>query len=557
MTHPNQDHPLISVLNRTLDRMRGDRLVRSWMAGPDESTPGVAKGGSPITVLAAGKAADTMARAVAEGYEAEISRGLVVSAEPGEPPSGRWRRIQAVHPVPDRSSHTAGQAALELVERVGADETLLALISGGASAMLCLPPPEVSIGAKAELTRHLLACPASIDEINLVRVHLSLVKGGGLARAFSGERCLVLLVSDVPGDDPAMVGSGPFAAQAGTFDGAREVLARYRLDGRVPAVDRYLRLGSEGLVPGPFVTTEERPGRVLHQVLAGNRGLLSAFAEEAGNDGWPVEIASEDLAPRAPAALGQIMEKTAQLGGAPGRRMVAMGGEPTVEVTGTGKGGRMQHLGMLIARELRGATTGVGVLCAASDGRDGGGEQAGALVDGSTWDRAAAAGLDPEDSLARCDSEAFHRAAGSAVRTGATGTNLRDLVAVFVSLLALLLAGCRGQRTLTSDQVRALFSGRTASGRHLKRGYRFRSYWEPSGVFRSYWNGGAKAYHGRWWVKPGGMICIRWRVGDEDLCRNITVDRQGGHRKVLFKPNGRRIVVIRYERFVDGNPHRL
>jgi glycerate 2-kinase len=343
-----------------------------------------------VAVVAVGKAALAMACGAA-GVPA--ARGLVVAPAPGDAP---WPVLVAAHPVPDARSEAAGRALLALAASVPADGLLLALISGGASALAAVPAAGLSLAEKVARTRAAQAAGLPIGELNRLRTSLSALKGGRLAAACPAP-VWTLVASDVVGDDPAVVGSGPtVAAWTGRAGSLIEAL---------PEVPR------EGAI-------EARGDRVV--VVAGVADLAAAAVAAAAARGvagrcWTGALTGDvaDVARRAVAALD---------GG-----LVVASGEPTLALPpAPGQGGRACHLALHLARAIAGrAAT---CLVAGSDGIDGTGPAAGAVVDGSTWARLAAAGVDGDAALAGCDSGAALAAIGATVVTGPTGVNHADLL---------------------------------------------------------------------------------------------------------------------------------
>ena len=331
----------------------------------------------PVRVIAIGKAAVAMARGARDAVGDAIVEGLVV--HPGGAAGGLDGldvRV-AAHPVPDERSEAAGRAALALAARVAPDEILLALISGGASALAAVPRDGLTLAAKRAAIAAVMRSGAPIAAINAARIARSALKGGRLAAACGG-RVVTLVASDVPGDDPAVVGSGP-------------------------------------TVPG-------RPGDVV-RVVAGLGRLRAEAAAAARAAGWTVRLEPHDLVGDVAAVAARVLAARA-----PGSLWIA-GGEWTVALDGAvGEGGRASELALLLARALRG---GPGVaLVGASDGVDGTGPGAGAIVDGATWEAIVAAGIDPHAALAGHDSGRALVAAGVAIVTGPTGRNHADLVMI-------------------------------------------------------------------------------------------------------------------------------
>lgn len=354
----------------------------------------------PVAVMAAGKAAVPMLRGVLDGVE--VSGGILVTKqdhlEGFDHPLIRC--MEAGHPVPDRRSLEAGKLFLEFARR-GPKEVVFCL-SGGASALLELPVEGMSLEQLQELSRQLLNSGAAIEEINLVRKHLSLIKGGQLGLALSGSRLTTLLLSDVVGAGPEMIGSGPTLGDPSTVAQAEEIMSRYRL--QLPGEVQFRETPTE--VPGSF------------KVVADNRLLVQAATEAAGEfqvRPWPRPL------------LGSVEEAARELAGAaralsPGELLVA-GGELTLEIpVRAGLGGRCQHLALLLAGEFH--QTDLQALVGASDGTDGPTDAAGAWVDGRTWSAQASKALESFDSYR------FFQQNGQAVMTGPTGTNVNDLVLI-------------------------------------------------------------------------------------------------------------------------------
>jgi hydroxypyruvate reductase len=377
--------------------------------------------GARVLVAGAGKAAAAMAAAVEEALEGRVAGGLVVTKEGHAAPTRTVRVLEAAHPVPDERGGRATEALLALLAPLAPEDLVVFVVSGGASALTPLPAPGLTLADVQETTRGLLAAGATIAEINTVRKHLSAIHGGQLALR-TAARLLVLVLSDVLGDDLAVIGSGPCVADPSSYADALAACAR-RAAPLPAAVRAHLRAGAAGQRPETPKPGDPRLARVAH-VLVGSFATLRDAAERAARRRG---LAVEPLAPPQEGDVGDVAAAYAARArhARPGRLLVG-GGEPTVTLPpGAGRGGRSQQLALLMARALRGS--GAAFLAAGSDGTDGATDAAGAVVDGATWDRAAAAGLTPAAALARCDAGPLHEALGTLVRTGPTGTNVLDL----------------------------------------------------------------------------------------------------------------------------------
>ena len=345
--------------------------------------------------------------------------------------------IEAGHPVPDRAGRQGAREMTALLEQAGKTDLIIFLTSGGCSALLPAPAPPVSLKDKQKLTGLLLRSGAAIQEINAVRKHLSLSKGGQLARAASPATVLNLIISDVVGDELDSIGSGPFVADPTTYQDAWNVLKKYRLTQTVPG--SILGRLKEGL-KGKTAETP-KPGdacfrRVSNFILANNRRALLAASTRARALGFQPLI----LTSRIQGDVGTLAKvygavaREMHVSGHPAGPPVCLlaGGEPTVVVTGKGLGGRNMELALAVAREIQGLP-GTLLLSAGTDGTDGPTEAAGALVDGRTWNRAEKKGLSPDKYLKENNSYNFFKKAGGLVITGPTGTNVMDVHILLIS----------------------------------------------------------------------------------------------------------------------------
>ena len=406
--------------------------------------PSAASGGRTL-VLGAGKAGGAMAAAVdAVWPQGAPLSGLVVTRYASVPPAyqalqragaARIEVVEAAHPVPDAAGHRAAQRIVELTRGLTQDDLVLCLISGGASALLTLPAQidgfTLTLAEKQAINKALLNCGAAIGEMNCVRKHLSAIKGGRLAAMCAPARVVTLLISDVPGDAPEVIGSGPTVADSSSCADALRILARYAIE--IPPAAR------AGLECAAFETP--KPGDAVfagHQVhlIATPRQSLEAAAALARQAGIGVHVLSDEMegesreVGKVHAALARYVARH----GEPFARpcVILSGGETTVTVKGAaGRGGRATEFLLGCAIALQGEP-GVYVLAADTDGIDGVEDNAGAIVTPDTLARAAAAGQSAQDFLDRNDAYNFFGPIGDLVVTGPTFTNVNDFRAVWI-----------------------------------------------------------------------------------------------------------------------------
>ncbi|MFC4639649.1 glycerate kinase type-2 family protein [Deinococcus hohokamensis] len=383
---------------------------------------------APAAVLAFGKAAGPMLGAVLDRYPKlpflgvlpQEAAGPVVDVREGPL---RGELLTSAHPTPDERSVEAGRRALALAGSLGPGQELLVLVSGGGSALLCLPQG-VTLAQKAAVSGDLMRAGADITALNTVRKHLSGVKGGRLAQAAlaGGASVRALLLSDVVGDDPAVIASGPTVPDPTTYADALAVLDRAALGH--PEVRRHLEAGLRGEWPE---TPSVLPG-ATSQVIGTNRLLLEAAARALEAQGLRTVVLGD-------AFTGEARDVAAQhariIGQTPGPLALVSGGEATVTVRGPGRGGRNHEFALALALAL-GPQAGVWALSVGSDGVDGSAEAAGALLTPDTLTRAQVLGLDPAAALEANDSGRFFAALGDQVVTGPTGQNLNDLRVVLL-----------------------------------------------------------------------------------------------------------------------------
>lgn len=380
-------------------------------------------------VIGAGKASAAMARAVERHWTGDLS-GLVVTRYGHAVPCERIEIVEAAHPVPDQNGVAAAGRILETVRGLGPDDLVLCLISGGGSALLTLPAGSLTLEDKQAVNRALLRSGATISEMNCVRRHLSAIKGGRLAAAAAPARVVSLLISDVPGDDPAIIASGPTVPDPTTFADARAVLRKYGI-GEPAAVIAHLEAAADE-TPKPG---DPRLANISTVLIATPQASLEAaarIAEAAGVTpvilGDSMEGESSEVA-KVHAAIARQIGARGQPVAAPA--VILSGGETTVTVHGNGRGGRNAEFLLALAVDLRGLP-GVHAIACDTDGIDGVEDNAGAVMSPDSWDRAEAAGVDLRAHLADNDAYSAFAALGGLVMTGPTLTNVNDFRAILV-----------------------------------------------------------------------------------------------------------------------------
>jgi glycerate 2-kinase len=406
-------------------------------------------------VIGAGKAAASMAKAVEDSWPQDQSLdGLVITRYHHGLPTQRIKVIEAGHPVPDEQGEAAAQQIFDAVRTLGPDDLLLALVSGGGSSLLSLPVDGLSMANLKAITTSLLMCGATIQEINTVRKHLSKVQGGRLAAACKAQ-VLSLVISDVTGDDPTHIASGPCVADPTTYADALAILAHYAIVEPASALE-ILRAGERGEREETIKPGDPRLARADNRLIATAHRSLEAAAEffasrsvtpvilgdsvtgEArevakvyaalvkeirGSPGWPV------WKPHGTGISGMPARKAAS-GAASGIALIS-GGETTVTVRGQGRGGRNVEFLLSLAVELNGLHN-IHALAADTDGIDGAADNAGAIITPDTLQRAHALGINAVQSLANNDGHGFFEALGDAIVTGPTRTNVNDFRVILV-----------------------------------------------------------------------------------------------------------------------------
>lgn len=393
--------------------------------------PAPAKGRT--VVVGAGKAAASMAQAVEQHWpqdRLDDLDGIVVTRYGHDVPCERIVVVEAAHPVPDSAGEKAAALILRKVQGLGPDDQVLCLISGGGSALLALPAPGLTLADKQAVNQALLSCGANITEMNCLRKHLSAIKGGRLAAAAAPAPLVSLLISDVPGDDPAVIASGPTVPDPTSFADALAVIEKYGIQ-LPPAVLKHLKTG-KGETPKPGDAAFANTRTVM---IATPQMALEAAAKVARAAGITPVILGDAIEGEARevamvmAGIARQVRRHGQPAGAP--CVLLSGGETTVTMRGKGRGGRNAEFLTALAVALDDAE-GIYALAADTDGIDGSEDNAGALLRPDSIARAAMKGIDVKACLANNDGYGFFQAAGSLIMTGPTLTNVNDFRAILI-----------------------------------------------------------------------------------------------------------------------------
>lgn len=380
-------------------------------------------------VIGAGKASAAMAKVLEDHWPAPLD-GLVVTRYDYGVPCERIEIVEAAHPVPDAAGERAARRMLEKVQGLTEEDLVICLISGGGSALLSLPAPGLTLDDKQMVNKALLKSGATISEMNCVRKHLSAIKGGRLAASCAPARVVSLLISDVPGDDPAAIASGPTVADPTTFADARAIVHKYAID--LPAAVRAHLERAEDETPKP---DDPRLSHCETRIIAAPQRSLEAAAEAARQVGYTplilgdsIEGEARDVALVHAGIAQQVIRHGQPL---PAPCVLLSGGETTVTVRGNGRGGRNAEFALALALALRGQP-GIHAIACDTDGIDGTEDNAGAIVTPDTLIRAEVAGLGAADYLADNDGYGFFQAIGDLVISGPTMTNVNDFRAILI-----------------------------------------------------------------------------------------------------------------------------
>ncbi|MCF6266272.1 MAG: glycerate kinase [Desulfuromusa sp.] len=389
-----------------------------------------------IFVLGAGKAAASMGKALEEILGKRITDGIITVKYDHLEKLQTIKIQEAGHPVPDQNGLDGARAIYQLAKSADEKTLVICLISGGGSALLPLPVAGVTLEDKQETTKVLLACGATIHEINAIRKHLSVIKGGGLAKAVYPATLITLILSDVVGDDLDSIASGPCVPDSKTFADCKAIFTKYSIDDEIPScVLIHIEAGIAGQVAETPKAGQDFFIKTQNVIVASNFNALLKAKEKAVELGYNTLLLSSMLEgeTRDVAANHIAIAREVQLHGYPLQQpaCILSGGETTVKIQGTGKGGRCQEFALAAAIKMTGMKN-VTVLCAGTDGSDGPTDAAGAFADETTVQRALIAKLDPQQYLDNNDSYYFFDRLGDLYKTGPTNTNVMDLRIILV-----------------------------------------------------------------------------------------------------------------------------
>jgi glycerate 2-kinase len=413
----------------------GDLLKAMFKAGVDAALPSVCvpahlppRPKGRTVIIGAGKASGAMAKALEDAWDIPLD-GLVVTRYGYRVPTERLEVVEAAHPVPDAAGREAAQRIFQMVQGLTQDDLVLCLISGGGSALLALPAEGITLEDKQAVNKALLASGATISEMNTVRKHLSAIKGGRLAKAAYPAKVVALMISDVPGDDPSIIASGPTVPDPSTNEDALAIIEKYKID--VPdAVRRVLETSEE--TPKPGDPCFERVGNIM---IATPQASLEAAAAVARKEGVTPVILGDSIEgeSRDVALVHAGIARQCAMRGQPEAPpcVLISGGETTITLKGKGKGGRNTEFLLALAIALDGMPN-IYALAGDTDGVDGSEDNAGALIYPDTLARAEKAGLNPKAMLADNDPYTFFKGIGDLLETGPTLTNVNDLRAIFI-----------------------------------------------------------------------------------------------------------------------------
>jgi hydroxypyruvate reductase len=384
--------------------------------------------GRALRVIAVGKAAPFMADAFATIAGGQIRDGIVIGTHLpiGLTPQLEW--IPSSHPLPDERSVAAGRRALEVARRTDSGDTVVVLLSGGASALMAVPAADLTLDDKRTAVNALLKGGADITALNTIRKHLSAVKGGRLAAAASGPT-VCLAISDVVGDDLSIIGSGPTVPDPSTYRDAWNYIERFGVENLLtqPARD-YLRAGLDGKIAETPKAGDPRFERSVTRVIGGRFNAMAGAAETARSLGYEVVLSEEPVVGDARTMGPIVLERARALAaGRKGPMAVIASGETTVKVVGKGRGGRNQEIALSVANALARDPADVALGSVGTDGIDGPTDAAGAYVDRSTIERAQQQSLDPDAYLADNNAYAFFQSLNDLIMTGPSTTNVGDL----------------------------------------------------------------------------------------------------------------------------------
>jgi len=394
-----------------------------------------------IYLISIGKASQPMASIVMQVLGNLIHSGIVITKAENklqtEKLSTRIKTIQGSHPLPDEDSIVAAEEIIRFSKILTANDLVICLISGGGSALVTKPAEKVSLNAIQKLTSQLLRCDASINEINTVRKHLDVIKGGGLLSFLYPAQVVTLILSDVMGDDLSMIASGPTVPDSTTFQDAMDILIKYSITQSVEVgILDHLASGINGIIPETLKENDPRLAQVNNFIVGNNQTAIVAAKEMADKYGYHSEIITDPFVGNTYEVGNKIADivraKKSELKINNKPFCIIGGGESTVSIRGRGLGGRNQEVALYSAVQIDGIED-VCVATLATDGEDGPTDAAGAIVTGKTIKSAKTLGMDATRYLINNDSYNFFVKVGGLIKTGSTGTNVNDLNFIFIS----------------------------------------------------------------------------------------------------------------------------
>lgn len=389
-----------------------------------------------IFIVGGGKATAPMARAIEDLFGPKISKGIINVKYGFIDDLSYTEMVEAGHPVPDHNGEMGTQRILDLLQKAGDRDLIFSLISGGGSALLPQPAGNITLEEKQEMTRSLLACGASIDEINAVRKHISSSKGGQMARAAKPATIVNLMLSDVVGDKMDVIASGPFTPDSSTFDMVKEIFEKYDLKAVSPSVQAHIQAGTEGRIPETPEADDPAFEKIFNFIVGSNILALETAEAKARALGYEtlilssmVEGETKEVARVHTAIAKEILNSGRPC---PAPACIISGGETTVTIRGNGLGGRNQEFCLAASLDLEGLPLRVVVLSGGTDGNDGPTDAAGAIVDPLTVRRGLQAGAKAFDFLNNNDAYTFFEKTKDLLITGPTNTNVMDVRLVLV-----------------------------------------------------------------------------------------------------------------------------
>ncbi|MCG2754992.1 MAG: glycerate kinase [Desulfobacteraceae bacterium] len=391
-----------------------------------------------IFVIGAGKATAPMAAEIENLLGNRITKGIINVKYGHTSKLGRIKLIEAGHPVPDKNGQKGAGDIVDLANNAGKDDLVICLISGGGSALLPLPFPGLTLKDKRDTIKILLSCGASIHEINALRKHISMIKGGRLAQAAYPASLVSLILSDVVGDNLDVIASGPTVPDSSSFDDCIKIIDKYSIRKKLPKpVVRHIKDGISGRVPETPKTGDPAFDKTHNLIIGSNIEAISAAKKKSKSLGYNTIILSSMIegdtthVAHVHSAIAREIIKTGNPISSPA--CILSGGETTVTIKGKGLGGRNQEFALAAAMDIAGAEN-VVILSGGTDGTDGPTDAAGAIADTNTLSRATAMGLNPVHFLANNDSYHFFQKLGDLLITGPTNTNVMDLRIVLVAI---------------------------------------------------------------------------------------------------------------------------